>query len=96
MPKLEAPPADRETGASRVESPHCALFAATLSGPSLTTEADVATRAGGLRGRGGAISSTNATRRWPRLLLTILDGGGVHLEKFGDSNGRILEPLSIS
>jgi len=29
------------------------------------------------------------------LLLTILDGGGVHLEKFGDSNGRILEPLSI-
>ena len=30
------------------------------------------------------------------LLLTILDGGGVHLEKFGDSNGRILEPLSIS
>jgi len=29
------------------------------------------------------------------LLLTILDGG-VHLEKFGDNNGRILEPLSIS
>jgi hypothetical protein len=28
--------------------------------------------------------------------LTILDGGGVHLEKFGDSNGRILEPLSVS
>jgi hypothetical protein len=30
------------------------------------------------------------------LLLTIMDGGGIHLEKFGDSNGRILEPLSIS
>jgi len=29
------------------------------------------------------------------LLLTILDGGGVHLEKFGDSNGRILEPLEL-
>jgi len=30
------------------------------------------------------------------LLLTILASGGVHLEKFGDSNGRILEPLSVS
>ena len=30
------------------------------------------------------------------LLLTIMDGGGVHLEKLGDSNGRILEPLSVS
>ena len=30
------------------------------------------------------------------LLLTILDSGGVHLETFGDSNGRILEPLSVS
>jgi hypothetical protein len=30
------------------------------------------------------------------LLLTIMDAGGLHLEKFGDSNGRILEPLSIS
>ena len=30
------------------------------------------------------------------LLLTIMDSGGVHLEKFGDSNGRILEPLSLS
>jgi hypothetical protein len=28
--------------------------------------------------------------------LTIMDSGGVHLEKFGDSNGRILEPLSVS
>jgi len=25
-----------------------------------------------------------------------MDSGGVHLEKFGDSNGRILEPLSVS
>lgn len=23
-----------------------------------------------------------------------MDGGGVRLEKFGDSNGRMLEPLS--
>jgi hypothetical protein len=30
------------------------------------------------------------------LLLTIMDSGGVHLETFGDSNGRVLEPLSIS
>ena len=30
------------------------------------------------------------------LLLTIMDAGGVRLEKFGDSNGRILEPLSLS
>ena len=30
------------------------------------------------------------------LLLTIMDGGGLHLEKFGDSTGRILEPLSVS
>ena len=30
------------------------------------------------------------------LLLTIMGGGGLHLEKFGDSNGRILEPLSLS
>jgi Protein of unknown function (DUF1552) len=30
------------------------------------------------------------------LLLTIMDSGGVRLEKFGDSNGRILEPLSVS
>jgi len=25
-----------------------------------------------------------------------MDSGGVHLEEFGDSNGRILEPLSVS
>ena len=30
------------------------------------------------------------------LLLTMMDAGGVHIDKFGDSNGRILEPLSIS
>ena len=30
------------------------------------------------------------------LLLTILDGGGVPLEKLGDSTGRMLEPLSLS
>jgi len=30
------------------------------------------------------------------LLLTLMDAGGVHLEKFGDSNGRMLEPLSVS
>ena len=30
------------------------------------------------------------------LLLTIMDGGGVRLEKFGDSTARLLEPLSIS
>jgi hypothetical protein len=30
------------------------------------------------------------------LLLTIMDAGGVHIETFGDSTGRILEPLSIS
>jgi hypothetical protein len=30
------------------------------------------------------------------LLLTIMDSGGVHLETFGDSTGRILEPLSVS
>jgi hypothetical protein len=30
------------------------------------------------------------------LLLTIMDSGGVRLEKLGDSNGRILEPLSVS
>jgi hypothetical protein len=30
------------------------------------------------------------------LLLTILDSGGVRLETFGDSTGRILEPLSLS
>jgi hypothetical protein len=29
------------------------------------------------------------------LLLTIMDSGGVHLETFGDSNGRLLEPLSV-
>jgi hypothetical protein len=29
------------------------------------------------------------------LLLTIMDSAGIHLEKFGDSNGRILEPLSL-
>ena len=30
------------------------------------------------------------------LLLTIMGGGGLHLEKFGDSSGRLLEPLAIS
>jgi hypothetical protein len=29
------------------------------------------------------------------LLLTIMDSAGIHLEKFGDSTGRILEPLSV-
>ena len=29
------------------------------------------------------------------LLLTIMDGGGVRLDKLGDSTGRLLEPLSI-
>ena len=29
------------------------------------------------------------------LLLTILDGGGVRLDKLGDSTGRLLEPLSL-
>ncbi len=29
------------------------------------------------------------------LLLTIMDSAGVHLEKFGDSTGRIIEPLSV-
>jgi hypothetical protein len=35
-------------------------------------------------------------RRAGGRLLTIMDGGGARLEKFGDSNGRILEPLSVS
>jgi hypothetical protein len=30
------------------------------------------------------------------LLLTIMDSGGVRLETFGDSNGKLLEPLSLS
>ena len=30
------------------------------------------------------------------LLLTIMDGGGVRLEKFGESNGKLLEPLAIA
>jgi hypothetical protein len=30
------------------------------------------------------------------LLLTVMDSAGVRLEKFGDSNGRILEPLSTA
>ena len=31
-----------------------------------------------------------------RSAAAIMGGGGLHLEKFGDSNGRLLEPLSIS
>ena len=30
------------------------------------------------------------------LLLTMLDGAGVRLDKIGDSTGRLLEPLAIS
>ena len=30
------------------------------------------------------------------LLLTMMDGAGVHVDKLGDSTGRLLEPLSIS
>jgi hypothetical protein len=48
------------------------------------------------RSRWGAISSTTLDTPMANLLLTIMDGGGVHLEKFGDSNGRILEPLLLS
>ena len=30
------------------------------------------------------------------LLLTMMDGAGVHVDKLGDSTGRLFEPLSIS
>ena len=30
------------------------------------------------------------------LMLTMMDGAGVHVDKLGDSTGRLLEPLSIS
>jgi hypothetical protein len=30
------------------------------------------------------------------LLLTMMDSAGVHLDKLGDSTGRLVEPLSIS
>ena len=30
------------------------------------------------------------------LLLTMMDSAGVHVDKLGDSTGRLLEPLSIS
>jgi len=30
------------------------------------------------------------------LLLTMMDGAGVRLDKLGDSNGRLLEPLAIT
>ena len=30
------------------------------------------------------------------LRLTMMDGAGMHVDKLGDSTGRLLEPLSIS
>jgi len=30
------------------------------------------------------------------LLLTMMDGAGVHVDNLGDRTGRLLEPLSIS
>jgi hypothetical protein len=30
------------------------------------------------------------------LLLTLMDGAGVRLEKLGDSTGRLGEPLTIA
>ena len=46
--------------------------------------------------RRAAISQYTLDTPMANLLLTILDGGGVRLEKLGDSTGRLLEPLSLS
>jgi len=29
------------------------------------------------------------------LLLTVMDSAGIRLDKFGDSTGRLFEPLSV-
>jgi hypothetical protein len=54
--------------------------------------------AGGLGGtfKWAVISRYTLDTPMANLLLTLMDAGGVHLEKFGDSNGRMLEPLSVS
>ena len=54
--------------------------------------------AGGLGGKFKMGRHLQYTLNTPmtNLLLTMMDSAGVHLDKLGDSTGRLLEPLSIS
>ena len=47
------------------------------------------------RNRGSAKTPYPLDTPMTNLLLTMMDSAGVHLDKLGDSTGRLNEPLSI-
>ena len=94
LEKLQAMP----EGDGSVLDQSLLLYGGGMGDGNMHRHADLPTLlAGGLGGRFklGRHHQYKLDTPMANLLLTIMDSAGVHLEKFGDSNGRILEPLSI-